>query len=87
MSSQSWSGESIEEQVTKAIQSAIPESQVWVGSNGSHFEIKVISKEFEGKGMLAKQRMVYSAITPFMSGPDAPVHAVDRLQTLSSGTL
>ncbi len=87
MSVPSWSGESIEEQVTTAIQTAIPESQVQVQSNGNHFEITVISALFEGKGLLEKQRMVYSAITPFMSGPNAPIHAVDRLKTLTSGTL
>lgn len=84
MSNSSWSGDSIEEQVTQAIQTAIPNSQAHVISNGNHFEIKVISKEFEGKGLLEKQRMVYTAITPFMSGLDAPIHAVDRLQTLTS---
>ncbi|MBF0286775.1 MAG: BolA/IbaG family iron-sulfur metabolism protein [SAR324 cluster bacterium] len=83
MSVPSWSGESIEDQVTKAIQSAIPESRVHVQSNGNHFEITVTSPLFEGKGLLEKQRMVYSAITPFMSGPDAPIHAVDRLKTLT----
>ncbi len=81
MSSLSWTGETIEEQVKKAIETAIPESHAEVFSNGNHFEISVVSSAFEGKKLLDKQRLVYSAITPFMSGPDAPIHAVDRLKT------
>lgn len=76
---------SIEEQVKTTIESAIPGAQAQVQSHGSHFDITVISAEFAGKGLLEKQRMVYSAIAPFMSGPNAPVHAVDRLRTLASG--
>ena len=78
--------QSIEEQVKTCIESAIPQSQVQVSSNGNHFEITVISPAFEGKGLLDKQRMVYSAIASFMSGPNAPIHAVDRLRTLSTET-
>ncbi|MBF0278000.1 MAG: BolA/IbaG family iron-sulfur metabolism protein [SAR324 cluster bacterium] len=83
MNSPSWSGQSIEEQVKASIQSSLPGAQVEVSSNGNHFDIVVISELFEGKGLLDKQRMVYTAITPFMSGPNAPIHAVDRLKTLT----
>jgi acid stress-induced BolA-like protein IbaG/YrbA len=40
-----------------------------------------MSAAFEGKNTLAKQRMVYAAITHLMTGDSAPVHAVDRLET------
>ena len=37
-----------------------------------------------GKGTLAKQRLVFSAIAHLMKGDDAPVHAIDELETLAS---
>jgi acid stress-induced BolA-like protein IbaG/YrbA len=70
---------SIEEQATKAIEDAIPGAQVRVTGGGGHFEIHVVSDAFEGKRILARQRMVYAAITPLMAGTNAPMHAVDRM--------
>ena len=83
MNTTPWSNDPLEIQVSKSIESAIPQSKAEVNSNGNHIEITVISSEFDGKSLLEKQRMVYSAIEPFMSGNDAPVHAVDRLRTLT----
>ena len=37
---------------------------------------------FDGKKTLEKQRMVYSALKELMSGNNAPVHAIDNLETL-----
>jgi len=74
-------GETIEE-LRQAIQSALPESEVRISGGGGHFEIRVVSSAFEGKNSLAKQRMVYAAIAHLMQGDRAPVHAVDRLETL-----
>tara|TARA_Y100001970_G_C14210317_1_gene846483 strand:+ start:1910 stop:2149 length:240 start_codon:yes stop_codon:yes gene_type:complete len=73
----------IEEQIKQAIEENIPESSAEVGGDGRHFEIKVISKEFEGKRTLEKQRMVYSALKILMDGSDAPVHAIAKLETLT----
>ena len=70
-------------QLREAIASAIPEAQIDVAGAGGHFEIRVVSAAFEGKNTLAKQRMVYSAIAHLMKGEAAPVHAVDRLETLT----
>ena len=42
---------------------------------------EVISSAFEGKGLLAKQRLVYGALTELMA-EHAPVHAIDSLKTL-----
>jgi acid stress-induced BolA-like protein IbaG/YrbA len=69
--------------IQEAIESAIPGAQVEVSGSGGHFEIRVISEAFEGQTILAKQRMVYSAITQLMTGDDPPIHAVDRLVTLT----
>jgi acid stress-induced BolA-like protein IbaG/YrbA len=70
---------SIEDQAKKAIEEAIPGAKVSVTGGGGHFEIQVVSEAFEGKRLLARQRMVYAAITPLMAGTDAPMHAVDRM--------
>lgn len=69
--------------VEAAIREAIPgATEVEVdNTHGGHYTIRVVAPEFEGESLVNKQRMVYSAITPFMSGPNAPVHAVDQLVT------
>ena len=67
----------------EAIAAALPEAAVEVatGSPG-HFQIRVTSAAFRGKTMLQQQRLVYAAISHLMTGDGAPVHAIDRLQTL-----
>lgn len=71
--------------IEEAITSAIPDAQVAASGTGGHFEIKVVSAAFVGKNTLAKQRLVYRAIADLMKGEAAPVHAVDRLETLAPG--
>lgn len=63
----------------KAIEEAIPGAEVEVSGGGGHFEIKVVSEQFEGKRIVQKQRMVYMAIKHLMAGDAAPIHAVDRM--------
>ena len=67
--------------IKEAILEAIPDAEVAVTGMGGHFEIDVVSSEFEGKSTLAKQRLVLKAISGLMAGENAPVHAVDKLQT------
>ncbi len=66
-----------------AIETALPGAQVDVaaGSPG-HFQIRVTSERFAGKSMVQQQQLVYAAIAHLMQGADAPVHAIDRMQTL-----
>lgn len=66
----------------EAIATALPGSQIDVspGSPG-HFTIRVVSGVFEGKSMVQQQQLVYQAIAGLMKGDNAPVHAIDRLQT------
>jgi len=71
----------IEQEIKLAIEKAIPGSKAEVYGAGGHFQISVIAEQFAGKNTLAKQRLVYEVLTPFMSGGDAPVHAVDTLVT------
>jgi stress-induced morphogen len=72
----------INTQIEAAILGAIPDAKVVVDQpSGGHFTIEVESTVFEGKSLLAKQRLVYSAIKELMAGDHAPVHAVDKLIT------
>lgn len=71
----------VREAVREAITRSIPDANVQVEGGGGHYSIEVVSKVFEGKGMLDSQRLVYAAIAPLLKGDDAPVHAVDTLRT------
>jgi len=77
--------ESTTEAIKERILAALPGCVVEVSGQGGHFTISVVSDQFEGLAILKKQRLVYSAIKDLMAGDDAPVHAVDRLVTLTSG--
>ncbi|HUI25967.1 MAG TPA: BolA/IbaG family iron-sulfur metabolism protein [Candidatus Kryptonia bacterium] len=71
------------ETLRAAIAAAIPTAVVEVaaGSPG-HFQIRVTSEIFKGRTMLQQQQLVYGAIAHLMTGDGAPVHAIDRLQTV-----
>jgi stress-induced morphogen len=72
----------INEQIEDSIIEKISDAQVTVNNmGGGHFRLSVVTVEFEGKSMLAKHKLVLSAIAPLMSGPNAPVHAIDSLET------
>lgn len=74
--------QAIAEQLRNSILAKLPESEVEVtiGSPG-HYSLAVSSAEFAGKTTLARQRLVYAAITPLMAGDAALVHAIDKLVT------
>ncbi len=67
------------DQARTAIEDEIPGATVEVTGSGGHFVIRVVSEAFAGKRIVAKQRMVYKAITHLMAGDMAPIHAVDQL--------
>jgi stress-induced morphogen len=67
----------------KALEAAFPGAEIEVSSaSPGHFELRVVSKAFESKTRLQQQQLVYKAIAHLMSGDSAPVHAIDRMQTL-----
>ncbi len=66
--------------IRDSVRAAIPDAEVEV-SGGAHFEIRVTSGAFNGKNSLARHRIVYAAIAHLMKGEDAPIHAIDRLET------
>jgi acid stress-induced BolA-like protein IbaG/YrbA len=74
-------GDQTEKLVHDAIAEALPGAEVAVKSGGAgHFEVSVVSSEFEGKTRVAQQRLVYAAITHLMKGETAPVHAIDKME-------
>ena len=76
------SPEQVSRQLREAIEAALPGAQVQVTpTSPGHFGIQVIAEAFRGQTRLAQHQAVYAAITPLMQGEDAPVHAVDRLET------
>ncbi|WP_338046431.1 BolA/IbaG family iron-sulfur metabolism protein [Polyangium spumosum] len=72
---------SIPAAIEQAIKEKINDAVVEVQGGGGHFEISVTSKVFAGKSTLEKHRLVLGAIAHLMAGNDAPVHAVDKLNT------
>jgi acid stress-induced BolA-like protein IbaG/YrbA len=72
---------SVEEAIRTAVQGALPDAVVQVSGGGGHWRIDVVSTGFEGKSMLASQRLVLGAIKHLINGPNPPVHAVDSLTT------
>jgi stress-induced morphogen len=66
-----------------AIATALPDADIEVHSHGGgHFSVAVASPAFRGRSTLENHRVVYAAIAPLLSGPDAPVHAIDSLRTV-----
>ena len=48
--------------VASLIEAGMPDSEVRVTGDGSHFEAIVISEAFAGKSLLEKQRMVMATV-------------------------
>jgi stress-induced morphogen len=68
------------EQLRVAIETALAGARAEVRTSGpGHFEIAVAWADFAGKSKLQQHQLVYRAITPFLSGADPTVHAIDRL--------
>ncbi len=73
--------ETIVAQIRSAIEGALPGAEIEVrAASPGHFEIRVTSAAFADKPRVRQHQLVYGAITDLMSGDDAPVHAVDRLE-------
>jgi len=66
----------------EALKQAFPDGDIEVSGGGGHYSLSVASAAFAGKNVVGKQRLVYKAIGELMAGDDAPVHAVDAMQTV-----
>jgi stress-induced morphogen len=47
-----------------------------------HYAISVTAEEFRGHSRMVCQRLVYRTIGHLLRGENAPIHAVDSLETL-----
>ncbi len=73
--------DTIVRQLREAIGAALPDADVEVRAAGpGHFELAVTAEEFRDKARVKQHQIVYAAIAPLMSGSDAPVHAIDKLE-------
>lgn len=68
--------------IREAVAAALPDAVIDVTGEGNHFSLRVESAAFGGKRSLARQRIVLRAIAHLMKGDAAPVHAIDRLETV-----
>ncbi len=68
--------------IKQIIEEAISESHATVvdTGGGNHFEAVIISKQFEGKSMIAQHRMVYDALGKSIA--DETIHAI-ALKTMT----
>ena len=70
------------ERIREAVAAGLPDARIEVEGEGSHFSLRVESSSFAGQGRLARQRLVLRTIAHLMKGEGAPVHAIDRLETV-----
>jgi acid stress-induced BolA-like protein IbaG/YrbA len=69
------------DKVEAMIQTALPDAQVTVLSNdGEHFDVTVISSQFEGKRRVQQHQLVYGAVKEAMA--TEAIHAL-ALNTLT----
>ena len=72
------------EDLETRITNAIADAEVSVTAAGpGHFEIRITAQAFDGLSRVKKQQLVYGAITDLMSGQNAPVHAIDKMECLT----
>lgn len=69
--------------IREAVAAALPGARIEVTGDGNHFSLRVESAAFTGQNRLGRQRLVLRAIAPLMKGDGAPVHAIDRLETVA----
>lgn len=72
---------SVPEAIERAVKEKMADAVVSVRGGGGHYEIDVVSQAFAGKSTLEKHRLVLTSIAHLMQGNDAPVHAVDKINT------
>ncbi len=65
------------QQVETMIRESLPDAQVQVQDltgGGDHYQVTVISSQFEGKGLVQQHQLVYSAVRQAMSSE--AIHAL-----------
>ena len=61
-------------EVKKCIEDGIPGSEAMVTADGSKYNVVVVSPEFEGKTMIAEQKMVYATVNEHIQS--GAIHAL-----------
>lgn len=54
-------------EVQRLIEAGLPGATVTVTGDGSHFQALVVSDAFEGKSLVAKQKMVYATVNDLIT--------------------
>ena len=62
------------DEVKRLIEVGIPDAQVTVNGDGSHYEAIVVGACFEGKSLLQKQKMVYASLNEHITS--GRIHAL-----------
>jgi len=62
------------EDVKNHIQQGIPGSEVTVSGEGCNLSVVVVSNSFEGKTMVAEQKMVYATVNDYIASGE--LHAL-----------
>ncbi|MCB1616010.1 MAG: BolA/IbaG family iron-sulfur metabolism protein [Pseudomonadales bacterium] len=68
------------EEIKAMIESSLDTEEVKVQGDGSHFELYIVSKQFEGLSTLKKQQLVYGVLNEKIA--DGSIHAV-QMKTLT----
>lgn len=55
------------EEVKKRILAGLPDCEVTVSGDGSHFDAVVVGDVFAGKSMVAKQKLVYATVNDIIT--------------------
>lgn len=71
---------SIDQWIEQVLKDALSAEHVLVGGDGRHFEIIVVSSQFDGQRPVKKQQMVYAVLNEKIA--DGTIHAV-MMQTLT----
>ncbi len=70
------------QEVERLIEAGLPDCKATVTGDGRHFEAVVVSKEFEGKTLLQRQRMVMQTVRAQIDSDE--LHALS-IRTLTAG--
>ncbi|AOE50498.1 BolA family protein [Kangiella sediminilitoris] len=62
------------EEIKKLIEQAIDTTELRVDGDGSHYQVIVVSEQFEGLRAVKKQQMVYAAVNEHIASGE--IHAL-----------
>ncbi len=70
----------LSEQIKERLEREFPGATVEVNSDGSHFDVAIVSEAFDGLRAVKRQQLVYAALNEWIT--DGSVHAVN-MKTLT----